>query len=101
MLNVSVDNIVPITQARFKISQMVEKVRKSKDFLVLTKLGRPSVALVDIDFLGELIRYRKIGGMLEEARETFKDYLLKKGLSLSKIASLKEEEVEKLLLGQS
>jgi prevent-host-death family protein len=97
MLNVSVDNIVPITQVRFKISEMVEKVRKGKDYLVLTKLGRPSAALVDVDFLGELIRYRRIGSMLEEARETFKDYLLKKGLSLKKIASLKEDEVEKLL----
>lgn len=101
MLNVSVDNIVPITQVRFKISQMVEKVRKSKDFLVLTKLGRPSIALVDIDFLGELIRYRRIGEMLEEAQETLKDYLLKKGLGLKKIATLKEEEVEKLLFGKS
>ena len=100
MLNVSVENIVPITQVRFKISQMVERVRKGEDYLVLTKLGQPSAALVDVNFLGELIRYRRIGSMLEEARENFRGYLLKKGLSPKKITLLNEKKIERLLFGK-
>lgn len=100
MLKVSVENIFPITEARFKIAQLAKKVREEKDFLVLTKLGRPFAALVDIDLLGELIRYQRIGSLLEEGRQTFVDYLKKKGFSEEKIASLTEREVEEIFFGK-
>lgn len=100
MLKVSVENIFPITEARFRIAQLAEKVRKEKDFLIFTKLGRPFAALVDIDFLSELIRYRRIGSLLKEGRQTFIDYLKKKGFSEERITSLTEKEVERILFGK-
>lgn len=98
MLKVSTENIVPLTEARFRLSQIVQKVKKTKDFLVLTRLGRPYAALVDIDFLGELIRYQKIGSALDEARGSLRNYLRKKGYSDKRLTSLKDKEVESLLL---
>lgn len=100
MLKVATDNIIPLTEARFKLAQIVQKVKKTEDFLVLTRLGRPYAALVDVDFLGELIRYKKIGSLLEEARRAFSNYLVKKGYSEEKIASLTEKQVEKILFGK-
>ena len=99
MLKVSTENIIPLTEARFRLAQIAQKVKRTKDFLVLTRLGRPYAALVDIDFLGNLIRYKKIGSALEEARGSLQDYFRGKGYSDKKIASLKDNEIEKLLFG--
>jgi prevent-host-death family protein len=55
MLKVSLDQIIPITQARSRLSELVEKT-ENKHFWILTKGGKPRAALVDVDYLDQLVR---------------------------------------------
>lgn len=52
-MNLSNPKIVPISEARAKLSDLVNKASGSNYFL-LTKGGRPEVALVDIKYLEKL-----------------------------------------------
>lgn len=52
-MNISTDNIIPITKARSMLGDLAEKVEKD-DFIVLTKGGAPKAALVDIEYLNKL-----------------------------------------------
>lgn len=53
MLNVSVDKIIPLTDARDHLSQLVSEI-KGKEFYVLTKGGKPEAALVSVEWLKKL-----------------------------------------------
>lgn len=53
MFEVPVNRIVPLTSARDSLSRLVSQV-KGKDFFVLTKGGKPTCALVSIEYLEEL-----------------------------------------------
>lgn len=56
MISVPIDRIVPLTDARDNFSRLVADVESAKDGLyVLTKGGKPSIALVNIKFLEELM----------------------------------------------
>jgi len=46
-------NVMPITEARNQLGKLAEKVNGENTF-VLTKSGRPWIALVDIDYLTKL-----------------------------------------------
>lgn len=52
-MRVSVTNIIPITQARSKLGDLAESV-KGGNYVVLTKDGSPTAALVDINYLTRL-----------------------------------------------
>ena len=49
-LRVSLENIIPLTEARDHFSQIVNEVQKDKLY-VLTKGGKPAVAIVDVKYL--------------------------------------------------
>ena len=49
-LKVSLENIIPLTEARDHFSQIVTEVQKDKLY-VLTKGGKPAVAIVDVKYL--------------------------------------------------
>jgi prevent-host-death family protein len=49
-LKVSLDNIIPLTEARDHFSQIVNEVQKDKLY-VLTKGGKPAVAIIDVKYL--------------------------------------------------
>lgn len=49
-LKVSLENIIPLTEARDHFSQIVNEVQKDKLY-VLTKGGKPAIALVDVKYL--------------------------------------------------
>lgn len=49
-LKVSLENIIPLTEARDHFSQIVAEVQKDKLY-VLTKGGKPAVAIVDVKYL--------------------------------------------------
>jgi len=49
-LKVSLENIIPLTEARDHFSQIVNEVQKDKLY-VLTKGGKPAVAIVDVKYL--------------------------------------------------
>ena len=52
-MNISPNNIIPITKARGKLGDLAEKVTR-ENYVVLTKGGNPKVALVDINYLTKL-----------------------------------------------
>lgn len=49
-LKVSLENIIPLTEARDHFSQIVNEVQKDKLY-ILTKGGKPAVAIVDVKYL--------------------------------------------------
>lgn len=51
MINVPIDKIVPLTTARDTLSKIVAEVETNTPMYVLTKGGKPSVAVVNIDYL--------------------------------------------------
>lgn len=51
MINVPIDKIIPLTTARDTLSKIVAEVETSTPMYVLTKGGKPSVAVVNIDYL--------------------------------------------------
>lgn len=52
-LRVSLDNIIPLTEARDHFSQIVNEVQKD-NLYVLTKGGKPAVAIVDVKYLEQI-----------------------------------------------
>lgn len=52
-LKVSLENIIPLTEARDHFSQIVSEVQKDKLY-VLTKGGKPAVAIIDVKYLEHL-----------------------------------------------
>jgi len=59
-LKVSLENIIPLTEARDHFSQIVNEVQKDKLY-VLTKGGKPAVAIIDVKYLETLT-----GGEIKE-----------------------------------
>ncbi len=56
MLNVPIDRIVPLTDARDNFSRIVADIEQQTDGMyVLTKGGKPAIALVNIEFLNKLM----------------------------------------------
>lgn len=52
-MNISTDNIIPITEARGKLGSLTEKTT-GETIIILTKGGKPKTALVDIAYLTKL-----------------------------------------------
>ncbi len=52
-MRVSAINIIPVSQARSKLGDLAESV-KGENYIVLTKAGSPTAALVDVDYLTRL-----------------------------------------------
>lgn len=54
MLEVKIENIIPVTEARDSFNQLVDNVEGSDDMFVLTKNGKPSAILVGVQHLEKL-----------------------------------------------
>jgi len=54
MLEVQIENIVPVTEARDKFNQIIDQVENSDDLFVLTKNGKPSAIVVGVHHLEKL-----------------------------------------------
>lgn len=54
MLEVKVENIIPVTEARDSFNQLVDKIEGSDEMYVLTKNGKPSAILVGVKHLEKL-----------------------------------------------
>ena len=76
-LKVSLENIIPLTEARDHFSQIVAEVQKDKLY-VLTKGGKPAVAIIDVKYLEHLT-----GGEIrkEDIKEEIKRVPEKAGLA--------------------
>lgn len=71
-LKVSLENIIPLTEARDHFSQIVAEVQKDKLY-VLTKGGKPAVAIIDVKYLetisGGEVQEKQIEEEIQKAPE--------------------------------
>ena len=93
MLKVAVDRIVSVTDARGRLSELVDEA-KSDEFWVLTKGGKPRVALVDVAYLADLIRRAWFNELAAQTQSAFDTFLRKKGIDLDLVS---EDELEMIL----
>lgn len=57
-LTISLDQLVPFSQARANLADVIDRV-KNTQFLVLTKRQKPEIAMVDTNYLAQLIAVYK------------------------------------------
>jgi len=93
MLKVSIDHIIPLTEARARLSELVEKATGDQ-FWVLTKRGKPRVAVVDVNYLDQLVRRAWFNELSARSQAAFDDYLRRRGLDPETVS---EAEVEAIL----
>jgi prevent-host-death family protein len=93
MLKISIDRVIPLTEARARLSEIVEKTLGDQ-FWVMTKGGKPRVALVDVEYLDRLVRRAWFNDLSARAKVSFDDYLRARGYEPGSIA---EEEAEDIL----
>lgn len=96
MLKVAVDRIVSVTDARSRLSELVDEA-KSAEFWVLTKGGKPRVALVDVAYLDALIRRAWFNELAAQTQTAFDVYLGKEGVNSDEAD---EETIEMLLASE-
>lgn len=94
-LNVALDRIVPLTEARARMSEIVEQTIGDQ-FWVLTRHGRPRVAVVDVEYLDQLVRRAWFNDLASHSQTAFDEHLRRRGLDPTTVA---EEEVEQILRG--
>lgn len=98
MLKVSVDHIISITEARSRVSELVQTT-VDEDVWVLTKGGKPRVALVDVDYLNQLMRRAWFNDLAERSQFAFDSFLRRQGQEPDDLSDDSIEEI--LALAQS
>ncbi|OGG14805.1 hypothetical protein A2773_06925 [Candidatus Gottesmanbacteria bacterium RIFCSPHIGHO2_01_FULL_39_10] len=94
-MNISLDKIIPFTQARNNFSDLVDKV-KDKQFFVISKQNRQKAVLVDIDYFQSLqkeLEKERLTQIEKTLRSKFKTY--------TKSKKLTEEKAYQLLTGET
>jgi prevent-host-death family protein len=94
-LNIALERVIPLTEARARLSEIVEQT-SGDQFWVLTRRGRPRVAVVDVEYLDQLIRQAWFNDLASRSQTVFDEYLRRRGLDPAMVT---EEEVEKILRG--
>lgn len=95
MLKVNVNRIVSVTEARNRLSELVDKALAG-EFWVLTKGGKPRVALVDVAYLDQLVRHAWFNELSTQTQTAFDIYLQKQGLNPDE---MDEAEIDAILMG--
>jgi prevent-host-death family protein len=80
MMKVAIDRIVSVTEARSRLSELVDEATAG-EFWVLTKGGKPRVALVDVAYLDKLVRQAWFNELAGQTQTAFNTYLQKQGLN--------------------
>jgi len=94
-LKVALDRVVPLTEARARMSEIVEQTTGDQ-FWVLTRHGSPRVAVVDVEYLDQLVRRAWFNDLASRSQTAFDEYLRRRGLDPAMVT---EEEVEEILAG--
>jgi prevent-host-death family protein len=94
-LKVALDRMIPLTEARARLSEIVEQT-SGDQFWVLTRRGRPRVAVVDVEYLDRLIRRAWFDDLASRSHTAFDEYLRRRDLDP---ATMTEEEVDEILQG--
>lgn len=96
MLQILPKNIIPITEARARLDDMVEEA-KGDNFFVISRQGKAKAAVIDVDYLLEMQKKLELEEMKEiniRMQESFRKYLRKKGYNPDKMT---DKEAEKIL----
>lgn len=94
-LQIALDRIVPLTEARARMSEIVEQTTGDQ-FWVLTRRGRPRVALVDVEYLDQLMQRAWFNDLASRSQTAFDGYLRQRSLDP---ATVTEEQAEEILQG--
>jgi len=72
MLEVQIENILPVTEARDKLNQLIDSVESSDNMYVMTKNGKPSAILVGVHHLEKLTgeKHDELFGNNNKSNET-------------------------------
>jgi len=91
-IKVDLDRMVPLTEARSRLSEIVDKTAGDQ-FWVLTRRGRPTVAMVDIEYLDQLIRRAWFEDLASRSQEAFANYLRERGMEPGSVTEEEGQEV--------
>lgn len=91
--NIALDRIIPLTEARARLREIIEQTNDDR-FWVLTRRGKPRVAIVDVEYLDQLIRRAWFNDLATRSQAAFDEYLQQRGLDP---ATATEEEIEAIL----
>lgn len=83
MLQIQPKNIIPITDARAKLDDLVTEAR-GNNFFVISRKGKAEAAIVDVNYLMELekkLDFAEMRRINEDMQEGFRKYLRKKGMN--------------------
>lgn len=83
MLQIKPQNIVPITDARAKLDDLVTQAT-GNNFFVISRKGKAEAAIIDVAYLMELqkeLDFAEMRRINEEMQESFRAYLRKRGLN--------------------
>lgn len=94
-LQVALNRVIPLTEARARMSEIVERTTGDQ-FWVLTRHGRPRVAVVDVEYLDQLMQRAWFNDLASRSQTAFDEYLWRRGLDSAMVT---EEEVEAILQG--
>jgi prevent-host-death family protein len=92
-LNIALDRIISLTEARARLKEIIEQTNNDR-FWVLTRRGKPRVAIVDVEYLDQLIRRAWFNDLASRSQAAFDEYLQQRGLDP---ATVTEEEIDALL----
>jgi prevent-host-death family protein len=91
--NIALDRIIPLTEARARLREIIEQTNEDR-FWVLTRRGKPRVAIVDVEYLDQLIRRAWFNDLASRSQAAFDEYLQQRGFDP---ATATEKEIEALL----
>lgn len=94
-MNISLQKIIPFTQARNKLSDLVDRVSREQ-FFVISKQNKQKAVLVDINYFQNLqkeLEKERLAQIEHTLRTKFRTY--------SKGKKLTEEKAYKLLTGKT
>ncbi len=93
MVQVAIDRIVPVNEASSRLREIVEGA-VGDQFWVIAENGQPRAAVVDVQFLNQLIRRAWFDELSGKTQRAFRDYLQSKGLDPDQMT---EAEIEAIL----
>lgn len=93
VIKVALDRVVPLTEARSRLSEIVDNT-VGDHIWVISKGGKPKVAIVDVQYLDNLLRRAWFDALSAKTQGAFRAFLVEKGLDPDRLS---EEEIERIL----
>jgi prevent-host-death family protein len=95
-IKIALDRIIPLTEARARLSEIIDKTT-GDEFWVLTRRGKPEVAMVDVDYLEQLMRRAQFDELTARSHAAFEQYLQAQGIDPD---TASDDEIQQILQGE-